>query len=113
MKVKEVFDKLFQGVRFDNNFYKKIVRNNVEFITRNNEFKNLFGSKLLGCHIVKYTMYDKDIFYGNLFDMTASEIIDAIDQISTIDKNFKIARDDVNLVCFYIAHRFLSNKDLK
>lgn len=113
MKVKEVFDKLFQGVRFDNNFYKKIVVNNIEFITRNNEFKNLFGSKLIGNHLVKYTMYDKDIFYGNLFDMTASEIIDAIDQISTINKNFKIARDDVNLVCFYIAHRFLSNKDLK
>ena len=112
MKVKEVFDKLFEGIRFDNSFYKKIVFNNIEFITRNAEFKNLFGSKLIGNHFVKYTMYDKDIFYNNLFNMPASDVIDAIDHITSINKNFKIARDDVNLVCFYIAHRFLSNKDL-
>lgn len=110
--VKDVFDKLFERVRFDSNFYKKIVVNNIEFITRNNEFKNLFGSKLIGNHFIKYTMYDKDIFYNNLFDMSSSDIIDAIDDITTINKNFKIARDDVNLVCFYIAHRFLSNKDI-
>lgn len=113
MKVKEVFDKLFENIHFDNSLYKKIVVNNIEFITKNNEFKNLFGSKLIGNHLVKYTMYDKDIFYGNLFDLTASEVIDNIDKITSINKNFKIARDDVNLVCFYIAHRFLSNKDLK
>lgn len=113
MKVKEVFDKLFEDVHFDNSFYRKIVVNNIEFITHNNEFKNLFGSKLIGNHLVKYTMYDKDIFYGNLFGISASEVIDAIENISTINKNFKIARDDINLVCFYIAHKFLSNKDLK
>ncbi len=113
MKVKEAFDKLFEGVKFDTSFYKKIVFNNIEFITRNTEFKNLFGSKLIGNHFVKYTMYDKDIFYNNLFNIPASNVIEAIDGITTINKSFKIARDDVNLVCFYIAHRFLSNKDLK
>lgn len=112
MHVKEAFDKLFEGVRFDTSFYKKIVVNNIQFITRNTEFKNLFGSKLIGNHLVKYTMYDKDIFYDNLFGMSASDVIEAIEKITTINKNFKIARDDVNLVCFYIAHRFLSNKDL-
>lgn len=113
MKVKERLDKLFEGVRFDTSFYKKIVFNNIEFITRNTEFKNLFGSKLIGNHLVKYTMYDKDIFYNNLLNISASDVIEAIDDITTINKNFKIARDDVNLVCFYIAHRFLANKDLK
>lgn len=113
MKVKEAFDKLFEGIKFDTSFYKKIVFNNIEFITRNSEFKNLFGSKLIGNHFVKYTMYDKDIFYNNLFNIPASNVIAAIDDITTINKSFKIARDDVNLVCFYIAHRFLSNKDLK
>lgn len=113
MKIKEALDKLFEGIKFDASFYKKIVFNNIEFITRNTEFKNLFGSKLIGNHFVKYTMYDKDIFYNNLINTTAADVIDVISTITTINKNFKIARDDVNLVCFYIAHRFLSNKDLK
>lgn len=113
MKVKEAFDKLFEEVKFDISLYKKIVFNNIEFITKNSEFKNLFGSKLIGNHFVKYTEYDKDIFYNNLFNLSTSDIINVVNEITTINKNFKIARDDVNLVCFYTAHRFLSNKDLK
>lgn len=113
LSVKTVLDDLFKDIKFDSSLYKKIVFNNIEFITRNTEYKNLFGSKLIGCYFLKYTMYDKDIFYNNIFNMSYSEVSDKIDSIETINKNFKIARDDINLVCFYIAHRFLSNKDLK
>lgn len=113
MNSKTALDELFNGVNFNTALYKKIVHNNVEFITRNSEFKHLFGSRLIGCFYIKYTMYDKDIFYNNLFNISSKEVIDAIDKITTINKNFKVARDDINMVCFYIAHRFLSNKDLK
>ena len=113
MKVKQALDEFFKDIKFDTSLYKKILHNNIEFITRNSEFKNLFGSRLIGCHLIKYTTYDKDIFYNNLFDLNTTDITDVIDKITTINKNFKIARDDVNLMCFYIAHRFLSNKDLK
>jgi len=109
---KEALDELFEGVRFDTKFYKKLLVNNIEFITQNTEFKNLFGSRLIGNHFIKYTIYNKDIFYNNLFNMSFNDITPSIDKITTIYKSFKIARDDVNLVCFYIAHRFLSNKDL-
>lgn len=112
MKVKEKLDLLFKNVRFDTSLYKKIVQNNIEFITRNDEYKNLFGSKLIGCHLLKYTMYDKNIFYSNLFNIETDVVIDAISEITSINKTFKIARDDVNLICFYIAHRFLDNTDL-
>lgn len=113
LTVKACLDELFKNFTFDSNFYKKIVRNNIEFITKNTEYKNLFGSRLIGNHIIKYTMYDKDIFYSNLFDMSYTEVSDKVEEITSINKSFKIARDDVNLVCFYIAHRFLSNPDLK
>ncbi len=109
--VKSVLDPFFSGYNFDTAMYKKIVMNNVEFITKGDN-KTLFGSRLVGNHIVSYTMYDKNIFYSNLFDLTAEEIIEEIDKITTIPKHFKVARDDVNLMCFYIAHRFMSNKDL-
>lgn len=111
--VKNALDDLFKDIKFDDSLYKKIVFNNIEFITRNSEYKNLFGGKLIGCYFYKYTMYDKDIFYNNIFNMSYTEVSDKVDTITSINKNFKIARDDINLVCFYTAHRFLSNKDLK
>lgn len=112
MKTKEALDLLLGNYKFDTALYKKIVRNNVGFITRDEAHKELFGSRLIGCQILKYTFYDKSIFYSNIFDIESSDVVDAIDKITSINKNFKIARDDINLVCFYIAHRFLSNKDL-
>lgn len=112
MHVKEVLDDLFKNVTFDTNLYKKIVYNNVEFITKSNEYQNLFGSKILGSQIVKYTTYDKNIFYNNLFNIDYDQVMTYIDKISTINKTFKIARDDINLVTFYIAHRFLTNESI-
>lgn len=112
MKIKESLDTLFKDYKFDTALYKKILSNNIEFITKDNEHRNLFGSKLIGCHYVKYTMYNKNIFYSSVFGMDSEEVIQAIDKISTINVSFKIARDDINLTCFYIAHRFLSNETL-
>lgn len=109
---KVVLDSLFEKFKFDTALYKKIVRNNVEFITRDEEHKNLFGSRLIGSQLIKYTFRDKNIFYDNIFGMESTDAVGAIDKITTINKSFKIARDDINLVCFYIAHRFLSNQDL-
>lgn len=111
-KVKQNLDSLFADVVFDTALYKKIVHNNIEFITRTSEHKNLFGSRLIGNHKLSYTKYDKNIFYEDLFGMDVETIISSIEKITTIPKHFKIARDDINLVTFYIAHRFLSNNAL-
>ena len=113
MKVKECLGELFADVKaFDTSFYKKLVFSNIGFITRSSEHRNLFGNKVIGCYFLSYTMYDKDIFYDNLFGMDYNSVSDQLEKISTIPKAFKTARDDVNLVCFYIAHRFLSNPEL-
>lgn len=112
MKVKEALDELFKDVKFDTNLYKKIVTTNINFITSSSEHKEMFGSRLIGCYYMSYTKYHKNIFYESLFGMDVEEVISAINKIKTIPKGFKIARDDINLTCFYIAHRFISSPDL-
>ena len=113
MKVKEAFDELLGGVKFDASLYRKLLHNNIEFITQTQEHTQLFAGRAMGCYFIKYTMYDKGIFYNNLFGLDYDDVVDAVDKINTIPSHFDIARDDTNLICFYIAHRFLSNEDLK
>lgn len=113
MKVKQAFDALLEDVKFDTGLYRKILYNNIQFITRTPEHTQLFAGRQIGCYYLKYTMFDKNIFYGNLFDLEYDDVVEAVDQITTINPSFEIARDDTNLMCFYIAHRFLSNNDLK
>ena len=112
MNAKQVLDEFFKNISFDTALYKKLVYNNIEFITKNEDHKHLFGSKLIGCHHIKYTHYDKNIFYNNLFGIESDDVVAAINDIKTINKKFKTARDDINLVTFYMAHRFLTNDDL-
>lgn len=112
MKVKEALDQLFEGVDFDVALYNKLLINNTEYISRNQDHTRLFSGRNIGCYYIKYTLYDKDIFYNNLFDMEVGDILDATDKIRSIPASFKIAKDDINLVCFYIAHRFMSNTEL-
>lgn len=112
LTTKACFDELFKHVSFDTALYKKLVHNNIGFITRTQEHKHLFGSRLIGCFHFSYTKYDKNLFYDALFGMGVEEVIAAIRDITTIPKHFKIARDDVNLVTFYMAHRFLTNDKL-
>lgn len=110
--VKDVLDEFFQGVSFDAKLHKKLVYNNVEFMTRDSDHTQLFSGRNVGCYHIKYTMYDKNLFYSGLFGFSWDDVCDEIDKITTIPENFKVARDDINLVIFYIAHRFLTNTAL-
>lgn len=112
MQVKQALDAYFGDVKFDTALFKRLMFNNIEYITRNQEHTQLFSGRNIGCYFIKYTQYDKNIFYNNLFQIEYDDVLDVIDTITSIPKNFKIARDDVNLMCFYIAHRFLSNPEL-
>jgi len=112
MKVKEALDELFDGVKFDASLYKKLLYNNIEFITRDQEHTQLFAGRNVGCYFIKYTMYDKNIFYETLFDLSYDDVVEGVNKISSEIRSYKVAGDDINLVCFYIAHRFLTNDSL-
>jgi hypothetical protein len=112
MQVKQALDAYFANVKFDDKLFRRLTQNNIEYISGNEERAQLFSGRNIGCYFIKYTQYDKNIFYNNLFGLEFDDISDEIEKISSIPKHFKIARDDVNLMCFYIAHRFLSNPDL-
>lgn len=112
MKIKEAMDTLFEGVRFDATLYKKLLYSNIEFLTRDQEHTQLFAGRNIGCYFIKYTMYDKNIFYETLFDLSYDDVVDLVKQITSKVVSFSVAGDDNNLVCFYMAHRFLTNPQL-
>lgn len=111
--VKEALEELLGKYKYDTNLYKNLLKYNINFITNDTEKKSLFSSRLIGCQYIKYTQYDKNIFYNELFNIDYTDVVEKIKTITTIDKNFKVARDDINLVTLYIAHKFLTNTSLE
>ena len=114
MKIKESLDLLFKDISFDSKLINAIERFNIRYILSNKEIKDFMGGRLIGCFYVSYMQRDKEYFYDDLFRLDyKTEVLKAIKDITTIPSSFKVARDDINMICFYIAHRFLSNKELK
>lgn len=112
MRIKEALDSVLGQYSYDDKFYIALLQNNINFITETQEKKELFGGRLIGNRLLSYTYVDKNRFYQNLFDIDYELVEKAIEKITTIPRNFKVVRDDINLTTFYIAHRFLSNKEL-
>lgn len=114
VSLKDAMDGLFEGVVFDKDFINKLVRVNIAFTTSNKEVISLLGDRIIGCYAVSYTQYHKNCFYEDLFDgLSYDEVVKHIKTITTVRKDFKIALDDINLVCFYMMHRFLTNDKLR
>lgn len=112
MRIKEALDSVLGQYSYDDKFYIALLQNNINFITETQEKKELFGGRLIGNRLLSYTYIDKNRFYQNLFDIDYELVEKAIERITTIPRNFKVVRDDINLTTFYIAHRFLSNNEL-
>lgn len=112
MGINEALDELFKDVKFNKRLVEDLTTFNISFITSNHEVRDLIGGKLLGCYKVSYTQYHKDIFYEDLFGFSYDTVRDVIKKIKDIPTHFKVARDDINLVCFYIAHRFMTEQGL-
>ncbi len=112
LTIKASLDQLCAGLSFDKKLFHKLQTYNLDFLTKSDEFKLLFGGQLIGCYRVKYTLYDQQNFFS-VFGLETAQVHAAIARITTINKSFKILTDPINMLCFYTAHRFLSNPDLK
>lgn len=110
--IKGVLDELFKDIVFDSTLINRIATNNIDFITTNDDIRDMMGGKLIGCYDFTYTHYHKALFYTNVFDMEYDDVRDAIKKITTIPSTFKISRDDINLTCFYVVHRFMKSNKL-
>lgn len=112
MKIKEAFDELLSHVSFDKKLNSLVLEQNSYLLTKNENHVNLFGSKLIGCYPVYYTLTDREMFFEYVFQVDSQQVESAINKITTINKEYKVSGDPVQLICFYSSHRYLSNSKL-
>jgi hypothetical protein len=112
LTVKQSLDALCKDIAFDKKLYHALQTHNLDFLTKDGEHRNLFGGQLIGCYRVKYTLFDQQQFFS-VFKLETRDVEAAIRHMTTINKTFKILTDPINMMCFYVAHRFLSNLELK
>ena len=108
ISIKEAFDTLFEGRRFDRALYERLRHYTLEYLNKNAQYQEFFGGHLLGAHRIAFTPSDYEAL-TDVFDTTPQALEACVRSITTISQEFKISTDPVNQLLMYVAHRFLTS----
>lgn len=106
--LKETFDEHFEHVKFDGKLAKAIYEYQIGFVNSNREHLEFFGSNLLGVHVIRFKDRDVDRFFDQVLDVDLISLERDIRKVDTINHEFKISGDILNLTLMYVIHRFLT-----
>ena len=108
--LKEAFDDIFAGIKFDNYLAKSLYTFRVKYMSANKDHMEFFGGNLLGVNIVRFKDSDVNNFFA-MFDLEYKEVVDQVRKVTTIDHSFKVGGDVFNLTVMYVIHRFLNSSN--
>lgn len=103
--LKEVFDDIFKDVKFDKALLDRLYRYHTRFLNQSSEYLSFFASNLLGVHVVRFRVVDIRTFYQDVLDIDYLHVKKEVLRVTTINHEFKISSDDMNLTLMYLIHR--------
>lgn len=112
LTLKSVFDSIMSDVRFDTKFANKVNRYQVGFINRNQDHLEFFGGNLLGVQVIRFKDSDVTKFFDEVLEVDYDYVKQKVRQVQTIDHDYKVAGDVLNLTLFYLIHRCLTSDNL-
>ena len=104
----EVFDKHFEGVKFDSKLAAAVYKFQIGYINANKDHLQFFGGNLLGVQVIRFKDSDVLRFIEQIFNVDYVSLVQDIRQVTTIDHEFRVSGDIFNLTTMYIIHRFLT-----
>lgn len=110
--IKKIFDSAMSDVAIDNRLFKQIDRFAQQFIYKNDDHVNFFGSNLTGVYPVRFTTQEKNDWNIDLLDLDESEIRREILRLPYIKDTWVRGTDVMNLSCLYLVHRIQSDANM-
>lgn len=108
----EVFDKAFEHVKFDANLARAFYRYQIGYLNKSKEHLEFFGGNLLGVQIIRFKDSDVLKIFDEILDVDYYSLTALIRQVPTINHEYKVSGDILNLSCMYAIHRFLNSPSL-
>lgn len=106
--LKQTFDEHFAHVKFDNKLAHAVYRYQLGYVNSSPEYFEFFGSNLLGVHVIRFKDSDVLRFFNDVLDVDYQALSEGIRKVDTINHEYKISGDILNLTLMYVIHRFLT-----
>lgn len=114
LTVKQCFDAMFEeeSIKIDKALIDRIYRFHTKFLNQSKEYLSFFAGNYLGVEVVRWRVIDTQRFYSEVLNMDYVYVRKQTRKITTINQEFKVSSDDLNLSLMYLIHRILNSPDL-
>ena len=113
LTLKELFDRHFEHVRFDNQLAADCYHFQVGVVHKSDEHMKFFGGNLLGCYALRFMERDVAKFFDEVAGVDPDEIARELPNVKAINMSYEISSDIFNQTVFYMIHRFLTTNEIK
>lgn len=110
--IKTIFDRLLGDKSMDQQLIGVLRRYEQRFINKNEHHINFFGGVLMGVNPVRFTQDDRTRWFDEILGVDEQILKEALYKSPSINQSWIVSSDIMNLSCFYLMHRFLSDKRL-
>ncbi len=104
--LKSVFNDIGQDVSFNRGLVRRIISYVNGFVTKNDDSINFFGDALIGVYPIRYTNDDKITWFDEVLQIDELALKADVYSLDTIDTNFRVSSDLVNLSIIWCLYRF-------
>jgi len=109
VSLKQLLDEAFKDVKFDVKLAKAINSYQLNYVNRNQEHLEFFGSNLLGVHVIRFKDSDVMRLFDDVLKVDYYDITDNVKDVKEISQDHKVSSDTFNIICMYLIHRFLTS----
>lgn len=110
--IKAVFDDVCAELSIDSSLGKRLNDHRSHFVNRNSEHIAFFGGNLLGVQIVRFIASDRNDWFNNILECDELDLQDRLYSLDSINPDFQVSSDVMNLSCLWLAHAIERNARL-
>lgn len=105
-QIKSILDEFGKHMKFDSRLVGQLERYVQNFINKSPEHVKCLGSNLTGVHRLSWTLQDRLEWEEDFLQIDGRDLRQAILAVPTMDDVGRVAADNFNISCCWIAHRF-------
>lgn len=108
-----IFKAQLKHLKFDDRFAKKVMGHSTNFINKNSNHTEFFGSTLIGTPKIAFIpREDGRIWFEDVLDCDEDELRQAVHAAEAIEPSRSVSSSVYNLSIIYLLHAFLVSRDV-
>jgi hypothetical protein len=112
VSIKGVFESECAHLALDAQLAKRIHLYTVGFAHKNQDHIEFFGGNLTGVQVVRFTDADRDHWFTEIVQADEDALEARLLALPTVNENFNVSSDTMNLSCAWLLHALLHSKKL-